>query len=238
MTAIGKLKPSRPKYWGLEWKDFLSLSTAALALVLSLWGIVSQYVESSINEAKQQRQMLYIAMRIGENLAAAYSHRIDSPNPSNNDMTAPLVTAELSAIGIPIKLEELVWDDMKISSDFEFANANFLHAQWQIKDLLDAYYGQDAVKLFLMGYYVKLARFALIRTPPDQRGNDRQCGLWIVHGALALKAIQDTYHLPQIGPEECKNNLSKSFSDKLEKEVNMLEQTLQPRASLFSARWK
>jgi hypothetical protein len=74
MTSPIRSRSLRTKYLGLEWKDFLSLSMAALALALSLWVSITQYVESSINQGKQQRQTLYIAMRIGKNLGDAYYH--------------------------------------------------------------------------------------------------------------------------------------------------------------------
>jgi hypothetical protein len=232
--AIGKSRSS--KYWGLEWKDFLSLSVSLLALVLSLWNIGSQYVESGINEAKHNRQILYVAMRIGRNLANAYSEHAFQLEYKD---TVPLVIAELSAIGISIKGEELSWNDASVPSDrldFGFSKAPLLSALSQIEDLLDAYYGQSAVKLFLVGYYIHLADMALAGVADEPHANDVVCRLWNTEGARALKAIEGAYHLPHIGPGQCSNDTPAVFSAKLKEEEKLLEERLEPRASRFAAR--
>src|SRR5262245_3546578 len=94
--------PLKSKYLGLERKDFLSPSASAVAIALSAWVIVSQYIESSIKEGKQHRQMLYVTKQIGKNLAGAF---IEKNLPDFSSM--PIIAAELSALGIPIQAKDL-----------------------------------------------------------------------------------------------------------------------------------
>jgi hypothetical protein len=233
MTPTSDSPASSFQYFGLEWKDFLTLSVSALALVLSLWGIISQYVESNIKEGKQQRQMLYIAMRIGHNLASAYSQRIDlkGQSPSVEPDVAVLI-AQLSALGIRIRPDDLNWNDLQLSHSFEYANADTLEAQGQIENLLDAYYGQAAVAIFKAGYYLQLARLAIVLARDDERGNDQICGLWVVYGSRALETIERSYSLPHIEPEQCKNDRVIEFRKKLKNQEKLLDQRLEPRAPL------
>jgi hypothetical protein len=145
-----------------------------------------------------------------------------------------IVAAELSGLGIRIKSGDLILDDIQFSSDFKYANASSFSALGQIKDLLDAYHGQDAIKLFETGYYLELVTLALAYTQGDQRGNDQLCGLWIVYGSKALHAIERLYNLPHIATEECKSEFVAVFRDRLDKEVELIARRLEPRAAPLS----
>jgi hypothetical protein len=111
----------------------------------------------------------------------------------------------------------------------------FFDALDQVGELLETYYGKDAVKIFRAGYYLELASLAVARAKDDEHGNDRTCGLWTVYGANALEAIKDIYKLPDIKHEEGKNDLTATFRDKLKAAVTRLEQGLEPRKPLFSS---
>jgi hypothetical protein len=222
----------KQNYLGLEWKDFLSLSIAGLALAISLWTSLAQYIDANVIKAKQHRQLSYVVVRIGKNIASAYSTYTETKGTVALSREGSLIASELASIGIRLRATDLDFTELHLTDTFQYSNATNFHAFEQVSDLLDAHYGADMISIFEATYFVRLAELALVTKPADAKGDDTGCGLWIVYASKAYDKIQTSYGLPSIADDECKDEIVLKFRKKLTAALKALEAAFANRTPL------